>query len=302
MDETFTFQPPVGAGIIFHLAGILVLLVSGGIGLYRMAYVAVGPAFTLYLILIILAILLVPFLIYRLIILLNAVYQLGRDSIRLQWGLRVEVIPTNTILWIQPAVDLTEKVRYPWFRWPGSVFGKRRLGGGTMVEYMASRTRDLILVATYERVFGISPADPGEFLRVYQRLTEMGSLVSPLAQSVRPTFLLARIWGTPKARYLILTSFLLSLALVAWVSLVAPTRGEVSLGFQPSGVPRERIPGIRLMLLPVLNTMIWVFNFIFGVFLFRRDDLRLLGYLLWGNSVFVTGLFLIAVYFILHIG
>jgi hypothetical protein len=301
VNESFTFHPPTRTGIIFHLICIAVLIGGGGFSLYKIAYTDIGPAFAIFLLPILLVIPSAPFLIYRLISLNNAAYTLERDSIRLQWGLRVEVIPTNTILWAQRASDLTETIRYPLIRWPGSVLGTRRLGG-TPVEYMASTRRDLIMVATYERAYAISPSDPDAFLQAYQRLTEMGSLIPSQAQSVHPTFLLARAWHTPLTRYLILSSILLSLILVTWVSMVAPELPEVSLGFLPTGDPRESIAGIRLMLLPVLNTIFWVFNFLFGLFLFRREGQRPLAYLLWGNSVLVAGLFLVAVYFILRTG
>jgi hypothetical protein len=301
VNDSYTFHPPTKTGIIFHLVCIAALIAGGGIGLYRIAYADVGLAFTIFLLPILLAIPLVPFLIYRLSNLQNAVYVLERDSIRLQWGLRVEVIPTNTILWVQRASDLEETLRYPLIRWPGSVLGTRRLGGGTPVEYMASTKRDLILVATYERTYAISPSDPDAFLQAYQRLTEMGSLIAFQPQSVHPTFLLARAWQSHSTRYLILSSILLSLILVTWVSMTAPERPEISLGFMPTGGPRNPIPGIRLMLLPVLNTIFLVFNFFVGLFLFRQEEQRPLAYLLWGNSVLVAGLFLIAVYFILRI-
>ncbi len=157
------------------------------------------------------------------------------------------------------------------------------------------------MVATYERAYAISPSDPGGFLLAYQRLTEMGSLIPSQPQSVHPTFLLARAWKIPLTRTLIISSILLSLTLVTWVSLVAPEIPQVSLGFLPTGEPRGPISGLRLMLLPVLNTIFWVFNFLFGLFLFRREDSRPLAYMLWGNSVLVAGLFLVAVYFILRI-
>jgi hypothetical protein len=302
VEEVYSFRPPRRNGILFHLASILVLLLASGIGLYRIAYVDVGPAFALYLAPVVLSIPLVPFMIYRLSLLMNAVYELGRDQVRLQWGLRVEVIPINTILWVQPASQLTEKIRYPWLRWPGSVFGARRMDAGNSLEYMASTTRDMILIATYEKVFGISPADPGEFLNVYQRLTELGSLFPPQHESVHPTFLLVRVWKTAWARTLILVGILLSLALVIWVSMAVPTRSQISLGFLPSGEPRDAIPAVRLMLLPVLNAIFWMFDFIVGLFLFRREDQRPLAYLLWLTSALASGLFLVAVFSILRLG
>jgi hypothetical protein len=281
---------------------ITFLVVGVVIGFYRIAYGEVGSNFLVYLIPIILAILVAPFLAYRLSSLQNAAYILERNSIRLHWGLRVEVIPTNTILWIQNASDLTEPIRYPRIRWPGSVLGARRLGGDTPIEFMASTSKGLILVATYERVFAISPSDPNAFLDSYQRLTELGALIPSKARSVHPTTFFAGVWRNPAVRTLLSISIFLSLVLFLWTSLAAPTRVEISLGFIPTGEPREPIPGARLMLLPLLNTIFWVFNFFVGLILSRNEDLRPFAYLLWGNSAFVAGLFLIATYFILRIG
>jgi len=302
VNDSSSFLPPKRTGVIFHIICIVVLLVGCGIGLYRIAYAEFGPTFFLYILPIILAVPLVPLLIYRLSYLQNAVYILARDSVRLQWGLRVEVIPTNTILWIQRASDLSEPIRYPWFRWPGSVLGTRKLGGDTPVEFLASKTSDLILVATYERVYAISPQEPEEFLNAYQRLTELGSLISPHPQSVRPTSLFAGVWKNNISRYLIILGIILSLILIVWVVLVAPTRSELSLGFTPTGEPREPIRGVRLLLLPILNSICLVLNFFAGLVLFRRVEQRLLAYFLWGNTVLVAGLFLIATHFILRTG
>jgi hypothetical protein len=301
VSDTYTFYPPRRAGTIFHLSSIGVLLVGVGISLYRIAYGEVGSTFLIYLLPIIFAIPVVPLLFYRLSYLQNAVYTIERDRIRLQWGLRVEVIPTNTILWVQSASDLTEPIRYPWIRWPGSVLGTRRLGGDTPIEFMASQSRDLVLVATYERVFAISPTDPDTFLNSYQRMTELGSLVSHQPRSVRSTTLFAGIWQTPAVRNLLIISILFSLALIVWTGLAVPTKSMVSLGFTPTGEPRSPIPGLRMMLLPLLNTIFWVFNFFAGLLLSRQDERLPLAYLLWGSSALVSGLFLVATYFILKI-
>jgi hypothetical protein len=302
VNESFIFYPPRRRGTIFHAGAIATLLLLAIFGLYRAAYSNVGPNFLLYLLPVILAIPAVPYLLYRWNALRNSVYTLERDRIHLQWGLRTEVIPTNNVLWVRPASDLLENLRLPWFRWPGSIIGERRFSKEFVVEFLASQSRDLILVGTYDRVFAISPEDPGEFLQAYQRMTELGSLIPPQPQSVRATFLLARVWQTRPAGLLILLGFVLSLGLLIWVSLLVPARPKISLGFTAGGFPRDPIDGVRLMLLPILNTIFFVINFFTGVFLFRRDEQRPLAYLLWGSTIFVTGLFLAAVYFIQKTG
>jgi len=301
VNETFIFHPPRRWGVIFHLALIIILMVIGGWGLFQTAYLGVGPTFLFYLFPVLMAVFGVPVLIYRLNTLQNSSYTLERDSLRLQWGLRVEVLPTNAILWVRPATDLLEKLRYPVLRWYGSVQGTRRLAGGTPVEFLASQTRDLILIGTYEKVFAVSPADPHDFLQAYQRLTELGSLIPPQPRSILPAFIVARVWQTPSARNLILASFLLGLSLLIWVGLIAPSQVDVSLGFLPTGQPRDPIPGIRLLLLPVLNGIFWVFDLLAGLVFFRSEERRPLAYLLWSTSILVSVLFLAGVYFIVDI-
>lgn len=254
-----------------------------------------------YLIPILVSIPTVPLLTYRLNALRNASYKMERDSLQLLWGFRIEIIPTATIIWVQSAVDMVESVHPPWFRWPGSILGTRHLGGKTLIEFMASTAKDLVLIATYEKVFAISPSDPNEFIRSYRRLTELGSLTLPEAQSIHPTTFFAGIWNTRSSRNLLVTSIILGIILVVWISLAAPTRNAISLGFTSAGDPREPIPSVRLMLIPILNTMFWVFNFFAGLILSRNETHRPLAYLLWGNNIFVATLFLVATFFILRI-
>ncbi len=301
VNDTDIFHPPKKSGTIFHIASIAILIIGVAISLYRIAYAEVGPTFLFYLIPILLAIPIVPLLIYRLNALQNAVYKMERDSIHLQWGFRVEVIPTATILWVQSATDLAEPVHLPWFRWPGSVLGIRHLGGKIPIEFMASTSNNLVLLATYERVFAISPSEPDAFIHSYKRLTELGSLSLPEAQSVHPTTFFAGVWRTGSSRNLLIINTLLGLILIFWSVLAAPAKYAISLGFTASGEPRELIPGARLLLIPILNTMFWVFNFFAGLVLFRNEIHRPLAYLLWGNNVFIATLFLIAMFFILRI-
>jgi len=193
VNETFTFYPPRRFGALFHAGAITALLIIAVWGLYRAAYSSVGPGFLINLLPVIFAIPAVPFLLYRWNALRNSAYTLERDRIQLQWGLRVEIIPTNSVLWVRPASDLLETLRFPWFRWPGSIIGVRRFSKEFLIEFLASRTRDLIMIGTYDRVFAVSPENPTDFLLAYQRLTELGSLIPPQPQSVRATFLLAQV-------------------------------------------------------------------------------------------------------------
>lgn len=300
MDEQYVFFPPNRRGVIFHLAAITILTLAGAWGLWQAFKVNIGLSFLLYLLPFLVALPLVPFLIYRLSSLESASYTLERESIRLRWGLRIEVIPMPNVQWVRTATDLGRSLPRPRFRWPGAVYGTRRYPGGRMdIEYMASQTSDLLVIATTEKLFAISPANADNFLMVYQHFTEMGSLLPPPAGSVHPTILVARLWRTRPARNLVLLGGLLSLSLLIWVSLSISSIEYVSLGITPTGEARTPIPSIRLTLLPVLNYFAYLVDLLLGLVFFRRAETQHLAYLLWSTSIFVSILFLAAVYFIL---
>jgi Bacterial PH domain len=302
----FEFYPDRWLGELFHILLILVLAVIGLWGLWQASRAEVGPAFLLYLLPALVAVILAPVLIYRLRGLERSGYTLERNGIRLRWGLRLEEIPMDKVVWVRTSDELQQQLPKPWLRWPGCVLGTRRLAEAKEIEYMAAGARHLILINTPGRIFAISPAAPENFLLTYHRLAELGSLSPIAAQSIYPGFLLARFWSDLPARYLVLSSLVLSLALLIWVILVAPTRGQVLLRpvidqTVPSS-PNEYVPALQLLLLPVLNSFIFIANLLLGLFFYRRDENRVLAYLLWGGGMVTPVLFLIAVHFILQAG
>ena len=303
MDEQYVFYPPNRAGVIFHLLTIAILALAAAWGLWQAVRASVGLTFVLYLLPFLIALLLIPLLLYRLSSLENSSYVLERDAIRLRWGLRYETIPMTKVHWVRPSTDMGGSLPLPPFRWPGAVNGTRRYpGGSTMIEYMASRSRDLLVIGTPDKLFAISPANMDNFLATYQHFTEMGSLLPLPASSMYPTILVTRLWENRAARYLILLGALLSLSIFVWVSIAIPGIERVSLGISAAGTPRTPIPSIRLMLLPILNTFAFLVDLMIGMVFFRRDKNHNLAYLLWTTSIIVSSLFLVAIYFILQIG
>jgi hypothetical protein len=189
----------------------------------------------------------------------------------------------------------------PWLHWPGALVGKRSVPGLGEVEFMASNRASLILIGTSEKTYAISPEDTSGFLATYQRLNELGSLRPLPARSVFPTFLLARVWSSRPARVLLLIGLGLSLLLLIWVSLAIPTRTQVTLGFDASGNPRDPIPSVRLLLLPVINSMVFLIDTLVGFYFFREAEAQPLAFLLWAGGAISPLLFLVSVFFILQI-
>ena len=302
MKDEFIFYPPIRWGLIVHTVGALVLISAGGYGLWQAFHATIGPSFLFFLIPSLLVLGLAIWLVYRGYALRSAFYILQRDGLRLHWGLRLEDIPMDTVIWVRQAESLENRLPLPWLRIPGSVLGSRNLPGVGNVEFIASSWRGIVLVATPERAYAISPQDPQAFLNAFQRFMELGSL-SPLpARSLFPTFLLTRVWQARLARYTILLGLMFSLLLLIGTSLVIPARDQVSLGFTPELAPRDPIPAVRLMLLPVLNGFFYLADFLIGLFFFRQDETQSLAYLVWGGGALTALLFLLGMILVIQTG
>lgn len=299
MNESLIFYPPHRLGLIVQIAVILVSLVVGVLGMWRVAGAQIGLEFLLYLLQIFLTIVIILLFSYRTYALWRASYTLARDGIKLRWGLREEVIPMDVIQWVRSSQELESKLPLPIFRWPGAVLGVRRLPDGTEVEYIAAQASEQILISSSERIYGISPANPEEFVLAFNRFAELGSLAPLPAQSVYPANLLRRVWASRPARYLLLSGLIASLLLLVLVSLSVPSRSMISLGYNPDGTPSEQVPSVFLLLLPILNGFFYLAEAFFGLYFFRSSEKWTLAYLLWGSGLFTAILFIISVVLIL---
>lgn len=278
----------------------LVLAAIGTMGLWRASLAESGPTFLVYILGAIFAIGLTPVFIYRIYALQQARYILARDGISLYWGLRREEIPINMVNWVGSADQNRMRLTKPILRSPGAVLGVQVQADGKPVEFLAARDSKLVMIVTPDRIFAISPANENEFLQTYRRLSEFGSLAPIPSISAFPTTLLARSWADHPARILIIISIALAVGLVMWVSLSLPGHPMTTLRLNPNGSPVELVPGIRILLLPVLNTIFFIADLLLGFFFYRRADTQSLGYLMWASSALTSLLFSGAIFFILR--
>ena len=145
MSDAFVFFPRQRLGLAFHIAAILALAAATGVGIWFASRANIGFAFLLSLLPAVLAVGLVPILIYRAYSLRSASYTLERDGIRLRWGWRIVDIPMNAVLWVHSPSELTYPVSLPRLRWPGSIRGTGYLPRAAEVEFMASEAGKLVL-------------------------------------------------------------------------------------------------------------------------------------------------------------
>lgn len=299
MSESISFLPPRRKGLILHIAAAILLAAASGLSFFFALEQEVGGVFGL---LLLLGTLLVAPLIlagYRGYALLGGGYALERDGLRLRWGLRAEDIPLPDVEWVRRAADLAYHLPLPPLSVPGAVLGTIHSPELGPVEFLASDINSLVLVATPQKVYAISPADPEEFLRAFQSGLEMGSLAPFAPFSARPAAYLAGAWKDRWMRWLVLGGLGLTAALFIVVALLIPASPPLPLGFLPSGVPQEAGPAVRLLLLPVLSALAFVVDLVAGLFFYRRPARRPVAYLVWAAGVLAPILLLVAVGFIL---
>lgn len=302
MTVANTFEPPRQSGMAIH-AGLLPIPLVVSIGALVLAIQnQVGPRFFLILTIFLLVGALVPWLGYRMYALSRSAYILEREGIQIQWGLRLEDIPMTDVLWARPLASLHSPPPLPRLRLPGAVLGTRKNGELGMVEYLAADIRHMVVIATSQRTYAISPENPHAFLDAFQSLIEMGSLAPMPARSVHPTSLISRVWQDTWARYLLLASLAIGIVVIGWVATLVPSQAEIAVGFTGEGLPRRPGPAVRLTLFPVLNTLFVAGNWVMGIFYYRQEESKFLAYAMWIAGIVTSGLFLVTVYLILRIG
>ncbi len=297
-SRTGHFPPARNFGLLVHAVIILVLAALAVFGFVNLSTAQVGPQFVWNLLLGLLAFVPIPFLGYRAYALLRADYYIDRDSLAMIWGLRVEDIPLTDIEWVRPATDLSRPLLLPRLRLPGAVLGTRRHPDLGLVEFIASSSRNLILIATSKRIFAISPRNAAGLVQTFARATEMGSLTPAEPKSVYPSFIITEAWESPIARFLWMSGILLNLGLIAWVGILIPSLSQIPFGFDPFGVPNEIAPSTQLILLPLVSGLMFITGVTAGLYFFRWERQRPLAFIIWVSSTLAVLLFLLAVLFL----
>jgi hypothetical protein len=295
--NTGIFPPEKRTGLLLHGFLIALLAAVSAWGFWHLAGAAAGPAFVLYLLLGLLAFIPIPLLGYRAFALFRAQYKLDRNSLELRWGLRDELVPLGEIEWVRSAKDLLHPVALPAIRIPGAIIGFRRHADLGVIEFLASQSRDLLLVAARDRVFAISPAQPAEFMATFARAVELGSLREAKPKSQYASFVITDAWESGLVRFVWLAAFFLNVGLAAWISLLIPSRAQFALGFRPDATP-DAVPSAQIVIVPLVSALLSLIGWIAGLFLYRWPRWRVLAVIVWGSSMVSSLAFLLGVLFI----
>jgi hypothetical protein len=286
------FKPLRQRGFILHSGALLLNLAVVGFFILQAFIQQERGFFILYIIAGVIFFLPIPVLAYRLFALLRSKYSVDREGIGIQWGLREEVIPMANIEWVRLASDLAFDLPLPPVSVQGAVLGSRYQRDLGQIEYIASSASNLLLIATQNQVYAISPKDMRGFLNAFASSAELGSIAPISIKSSSGNFLISALLKDKVTRLLLLAGIALSFGLLIATSFIIPLRDNIPLGFNPPGQSAEGSPSERLLLLPLLSLLMLVFDFSLGAYLYRKEGYRIASYLSFAASVIMPISFL----------
>lgn len=287
------FLPSRRLGISLGFLFLLILMGAILLGVLQLATATFSAWIILWVSLPVVAVPLALLVSYRLYGLLTARYRLDRDGFYLTWGLNFEQIPLAAVQTLQPGSDVASNLRPGrGFWWPGCLVGHRLVEGVGEIEFFATSTaKGMVVVRLEERALAISPPDPDGFHQSFVAAMRMGSLEPIPERSQRPDFTSARLWNDLPARVLIIAGLLIPLLLLGYLAIRAPSLPpQVPFGFDLTGAADTLAPPGRLLLLPMIGGLCWLVDLVAGVWLYRREEDRILAYVMWTTAVLVGGL------------
>lgn len=295
MDKFLAFRPARRRGLILH-SGVLLLFTAGSGWLFITAMAQENRGFFIVNLLGCIAVFLpIPLILYRLFSLLRANYVIDRDGFHIQWGLRTEDIPMDEIDWIRKVEEMPYEVPLPRFSVPGAILGIQKSEELGTLEYLASDSLNLILIACHKKVLVVSPNNMDGFQLAFKRYAEMGSIAPIQSRSSNAEFLMTTLFKDKYARIFILGGLFLSLGLLIAVSFIIPGQSSIRLGFNPASDTIETAPSERLLLLPVASLFMVAADIGLGSYLYRKQGFRMASYFTFASSLILPLSFLLLV-------
>ncbi len=218
-------------------------------------------------------------------------YWVDRDAVTLAWGVTRQIVPICQIERIlQGPADRPLTAARPW-HWPCSHRRRVRYEGlGIVNAYATHHLDEQIVLVTAGESYSLSPADPQGFIRALQERFALGGRRIMQAELRRPPIWTWPLWRDGGALFLIGTGLLGVLILFGMLCFRYPhLSADLPLHFDVNGIPDRIAPKSNLFALPVIGLVVWLFNTITGIWLYRRVQ-RGAAYLLWGGALVVVGI------------
>ena len=239
---------------------------------------------------------------YRMFGLYRAKYELDRNFLQINWGMRFERVPVSDIEWVKHISHFKNGLSLPFLHFTGSITGEVQQEGLGNVEFLASEAENMVLIGTPKKIFAISPADLNQFLAAVNRIFEMGTLEVNEGHSVYPPLALTSAWKDTKNQTMWIFTLLANLAFLGLVLYLLPGINSIILSASTANIPQEPVPGQQLLLLPLLSFASSFIGFLLGLYLYQDQKMARLAQLIWGASPVATIFLIFSLFFILPTG
>ena len=296
--DALTFRPVLIEGLALNLLLTAVCIVMMALSFNFFSAQQPGPLFFLSFLVAIALLVPIGFFAYRVYALVTATYELTRNSLRLRWGLRSEMIPLTEINWIRTPAELNLDIPWPFLPTPGAYIGSVAVADHDEVEFMASSLRTMLFIGTPTAIYGISPRLPSLFMTAYERMLQLGILTEAERQTIQPADWFVSSFKNRVLRFSMVLSLLTVVLLALWLGFRLSRAEFVQFGWNAAGTLRDPVPVGSAMILPLLSGLFWAINFVAGVRLYRSDELQRTAEILWGSSIPICVLFLLAGFFV----
>ncbi len=221
-------------------------------------------------------------------------YDLDRNGLVIRAGGWEITVPMAAIsgVYAMPEDGLTTGFRG--LRLPGHNVGyERTLDGLTMMSVATSAPRDCLYVWAGSRVYAISPDEPDLFRRTYEMERALGPLREFPHRFRPPAQLRYLFWRDQVGRSLVAVGVLGVLTLVGLAFWQYPRLpAQIPMHFDVQGLPDRLAPPGSVFYLPLVGMLVLLANSVLGAWAYGRE--RVLSYFLWGASVLVQVLLILA--------
>ncbi|MBN1873843.1 MAG: hypothetical protein JXA33_06405 [Anaerolineae bacterium] len=287
------------ASLLLTTIGVVIVIISISISIWTFVLSIVALAMLITNI----------YLVYRLWSLLQASYEMDRNTILIHWGDTEHQIPMASVRGVLSGSDLigaesTANHRAEWLQWIGSVRSIRMQTGlrwpgysvgfgeseeiGPILFYATAPLSRQVIIRTEGMAYAISPNDMEAFLSALAERLEMGPTQEVEERSLYPGFLDWQIWQDRLALGILASSIGLLVLLVGVLCWRYPHLPmEIAMRFTFNDEALLIVNRMRIFYLAVIGSVFLVLNGGLGLLFYIRE--RIIAYILWSGLLILQG-------------
>lgn len=208
---------------------------------------------------------------YRIATRLTLFYEIDRNGLYISWLGNRATVPLDQV----EQIDRGNQVRMPWqlFQGIGLYWGRSHLSDGrTLYLYSSRRPARALLISTAEAAYVLAPVQADSFVQELEQRRKLGATKPVRAEIVSGRWFYYNFWSDRSISWTLILGLLLNLLTL---SVLAVSYGqlplELAMRFDAGGNIAELRPRYQILFLPLAGLMVYLFNIILGMAIYRRE-------------------------------